>query len=281
MDRYIDKFKNDAGLTVYFIAKTSCCGNYVEWHRGEEPEICPHCGDKHYKKPGLENRLFNLQDEFLADYAKTGSTKILGVKMFPLIQEYAVNMIKALIKGKKSLDSDELNNRAYDAATLFLEVILKDPEHRMKYSFGTYLGYICKSVCYSTKDHERTCSLNAMLRDGETELGEMITADFEDTSGGYEKGGQIHLNNVFEMADYQEDVTAKLLGLIEKTADMVYDTTGRYADKLLYMQGLLMKFKSDNDAVMAGFFESAGRTVRNYVEKGELVIFSYLRDDIL
>jgi hypothetical protein len=190
VDRYINKFKNESGLTVYFIAETSCCGNRVEWSRGEGPEVCPYCGNKYYKKPHLENKLFSLQDDFLEDYNKTGSTKILGEKMFPLIQEYAINMIKALIKGKKSLDSEELESRSWDAATLLIEVIMKDPEHRMRYSFGKYLGDLCKSVCYSTKNHEHTYSLNSILRDGETELGEMVTANIEDVTGGMKNTGK-------------------------------------------------------------------------------------------
>jgi hypothetical protein len=277
VDRYINKFKNEGGLTVYFIAETSCCGNRVEWGRGEGPEVCPHCGNKYYKKPHLENKLFSLQDDFLEDYNKTGSTKILGEKMFPLIQEYAINMIKALIKGKKSLDSGELESRSWDAATLLVEVIMKDPEHRMRYSFGKYLGDLCKSVCYSTKNHDNTYSLNSILRDGETELGEMVTANIEDVTGGYEKGGEIKIDNVVEMANFREDVIEKVMGLVEKTADVLYDATGKYDDKLLYMQGLLMKFRSDDDKVLAGFFEEAGRPIKNYVEKGELLIFDELR----
>ena len=277
MDRYINKYKNDAGLTIYFIAQTSCCNNRVEWGRGDGPDLCPHCENKYYKKPNLENKLFCLQDEFLEDYNKTGSTKILGEKMFPLIQEYAVNMIKALIKGKKSLDSDELESRAWDAATLLIEVIMKDPEHRMRYSFGKYLGDLCKSVCYSTKNHEHTYSLNSILRDGETELGERVTAKLEDITGGYETEGEIQINNVLEMIDFREDAVEKIMGLVKKTADVLYDTTGNYADKLLYMQGLLMKFKSEDDKILAGFFEEAGRSIKNYVEKGELIVFDELR----
>jgi hypothetical protein len=279
VDRYINKFKNDKGLTIYFIAETSCCGNRVEWGRGEGPDVCPHCGNKYYKKPNLENKLFCLQDKFLEDYCKTGSTKILGEKMFPLIQEYAANMIKGLIKGKKSLDSEELELRSWDAATLLIEVIMKDPEHRMRYSFGKYLGDLCKSVCYSTKNHEHTYSLNSILRDGETELGETVTASIDEVTGGIEKGGVIKINNVIEMADYREDAIEKIMGLVEKTADLLFNTTGNYADKILYMQCLLMKFRPEDDKALTGFFEEAGRTIKNYVEKGELLIFSYLRDE--
>jgi hypothetical protein len=271
-----DKEKRDE-FTYYSIPKTMCCGNFVEWKRGEAPEVCPFCGDKYYQRPGLEYTLFHLQDIFLDDYSETGSTKILGEKMFPLIQEYATNTIKGMIKGKKSLDSGELASKSWDAATLLIEVIMKDPEHRMQYSFGKYLGDLCKSVCYSNKNHERTYSLNSILRDGETELGETVTANIKDITGGYEKGGEVQVNNVFEMANYQEDVVEKIMRLVEKTAGVLYDTTGNYADKLLYMQGLLMKFKSKNDKVVAGFFEEAGRPIKGYVEKGELLVFDELR----
>jgi hypothetical protein len=277
MDKYIDKYKDESGLTVYFISETSCCGRRVEWMRGDGPEICPYCGNKYYKKPYLENKLFCLQDEFLDDYNKTGSTKILGEKMFPLIQEYAVNMIKGLIKGKKSLNSDELESRSWDAATLLIEVIMKDSEHRMRYSFGKYLGDLCKSVCYSTKNHEHTYSLNSILRDGETELGETVTASVEDVTGGCEEYGEVRINNVIEMADYHEDTIDKILGLVEKTADILYRATGSYADKILYIQGLLMKFIPGDDKALPGFFEEAGGAIKNYVEKGELLVFNELR----
>ena len=277
MDRYVDKYKNGTGFTIYFIAKTSCCGNRVEWSRGDGPEVCPHCGNKYYRKPNLENKLFCLQDEFLEDFNKNGSTRILGERMFPIIKEYAINMIKGMVKGKKSLDSEELESRSWDAATLLIEVIMKDPEHRMRYSFGKYLGDLCKSVCYSTKNHEHTYSLNSILRDNETELGETVTASIEEVTNGYEKGGEIQINNVIEMADYREDAIDKIMGLVAKTADIIYDTTDSYADKILYMQGLLMKFKLEDDKVLAGYFEEVGGSIKKYVEKGELLIFDELR----
>ena len=174
MERYKDKRKDDDGKTVYFINSTSCCGRYLEWLRGDPPDECPFCGCKYYDKPNLEIKLFVLQDQWLEEYSKNKSTTILGENMFPIIQEYAMNMIKGMIKGKRSLSEDELQERSFDAAALLIEVILRDPDHRMKYSFGDYLSRLCKSVCYSTKNHEKTFSLNSMLKDGETEFGETI-----------------------------------------------------------------------------------------------------------
>jgi len=278
MDKYVKKYKNKDGFTIYYIDQTSCCGKKVEWLRGESSENCPHCGNKYYKKPNLENKLFCLQDEFVDDFNKTGSTKILGEKMFPLMQEYAVNLIKAMIKGKKSLSTDELTYRSWDAAALLIEVILRDPEHRMRYSFGKYLGDLCKSVCYSTKNHEHTYSLNSILKDGTTELGEVVAVSLEKITDGFEKEGSVSVSDAPLSFDYKEDTLEKLVELVAKSAKVLYTTTDSYLYKLLYLLGLLMKFKAVDDRLLAKFFEEVGKPVKSFVEKGELVIYKELRD---
>jgi hypothetical protein len=222
-------------------------------------------------------KLFVLQDEWLEEYDKNKSTTILGEKMFPLIQEYAANMIKGLINGKRPLPESEIQERSFDAATLLIEVILRDPDHRMRYSFGDYLGRLCKSVCYSTKNHEKTFSLNSMLKDGETEFGETIVANTYELSGGLEDRQELRMGNRLEMPDIQEDVVGKIIGIIEKSARILFDNTGNYEQKIMYLQGLLMKLENGNPKLLSEFFEMSGKAVKNYVEKGELIIFDNLR----
>jgi hypothetical protein len=248
------------------------------WLRGEAPDKCPFCGCKYYDKPNLEMKLFVLQDEWREEYNKNKSMAILGEKMFPLIQEYAVNMIKGMIKGKISLHEDEIKERSFDAATLLVEVILRDSEHRMRYSFGDYLSRLCKSVCYSTMKHEKTFSLNSMLKDGETEFGETIIANTYEESGGLEEPQELRMDNRLEIQEVREDVIEKIIGIIKKSSNILFDNTGSYEQKLLYLQGLLMKFENCNIRQLAEFYELSGTAIKNYVEKGELIIFSYLRN---
>jgi hypothetical protein len=250
----------------------------LEWLRGEAPDKCPFCGCKYYDKPNLEMKLFVLQDQWLEEYNKNKGTTILGEKMFPIIQEYAINMIKGMIKGKRSLAEDELQERSFDAATLLIEVFLRDPEHRMKYSFGDYLSRLCKSVCYSTKNHEKTFSLNSMLKDGETEFGETIVANTFELSGGLEDPQEFKMDNRIEMREVREDVIEKIIGLIEKSAEILFDNTGSYEQKIMYLQGLLMKFDDGNTKFLSEFYEASGKAIKSYVEKGELVIFDNLRE---
>jgi hypothetical protein len=278
LEKYKDKRKDDDGKTIYFINSTSCCGQSIEWLRGEAPEKCPFCGCKYYDKPNLEMKLFVLQDQWLEEYSKNKSTAILGEKMFPIIKEYGVNIIKGMIKGKRSLSEDELQERAFDAATLLIEVILRDPEHRMKYSFGDYLSRLCKSVCYSTKNHEKTFSLNSMLKDGETEFGETILANAYELSGGQEDSLELKMNNRIEMREAREDTVEKILRLVRKSAEILFDNTGSYEQKIMYLQGLLMKFESGSSKNLSELYELSGKAIKSYVEKGELIIFDSLMD---
>jgi hypothetical protein len=278
LEKYKDKRKGNDGKTVYFINSTSCCGRYLEWFRGESPDRCPFCGCEYYDKPNLEMKLFVLQDQWLEEYNKNKSTTILGEKMFPIIQEYAINIIKGMIKGKRSLQDDELQERSFDAATLLIEVILRDTDHRMKYSFGDYLSRLCKSVCYSTKNHEKTFSLNSMLKDGETEFGETIVANTYELSGGVEDAQELRMNNRMELGEVREDAIKKIIGLVEKSAEILFDNTGSYEQKIMYLQGLLIKFEYGSARTLSEFYEYSGETIKNYVERGEITILDNLRE---
>lgn len=243
MNKYINKYKNKDGYTVYKIEATSCCGQTVEWLRGMSPEVCPFCKNKYYKKPDLEMKLFTLQDEFLSDYNATGSTRVLGNKMFPLIQQYAKNFIKRMIKGKTMLRTDEIEIRSWDAATMLLEVILKDNEHKMYYSFGEYLKRICKGVCFGTQNHDRTYSLNSMLCDDKTELGETLLVNVEDVQAERD-------TRFFEAEDVKADddnkLIEKLIAVIENDSRSI-SKSATPTQRLLYLQGMLLKIKKQDN----------------------------------
>lgn len=268
MEKYINKRRGDDGLLVYYISSTSCCGRHVEWRRGEAPDECPFCGNKYWRKPNLEMRLFTLQDEFVEDFNRTGSTRILGERMFPVILEYAENLIKALLRGRHSLDNDELKARAWDAATMLVEVIMREDDHRMRYSFGDYLGRLCKSVCYITKNHDRTYSLNAMLPDGKTEVCDRITASLDDASGGRGVDSMSVATEMGELADGAED---RLLASVARSADEISRGRGRAA-RILYLLGLLLDLKGDAKA-SAEFSAMEGDGMAAMVARGRRIVY--------
>jgi hypothetical protein len=265
---------------LYFIPKTACCRNYVEWGWGQAPKVCPYCGSVHWQKPALEYFLFTEQDKFVQEYPDTTR---LGKKMFPLILDYAKNLIQGLIKGNTTLNSDDLDEKANDAATMLLEVILKDPNHSMKWSFGEYLKRLCKSVTFGPKDHEQTFSLNSILGDGERELGDTIvvkahTGGIDVAAGNDEDVEEFRMNNSYE-SEYkeQENLPTKMISIVEKSADAIWSNTQKQEDCILFLLGMILKFKTKDEKALLDFYTMAGTQTKKFVEKGELVLYSYLK----
>jgi hypothetical protein len=277
MVKYINKFVRDDARTVHYIESSTCCGARLQWLRGEKPERCPKCGNKYFDKPGLEFRLFTYQDEFLEDYARTKSTRILGEKMFPLICEYAENLIKALLKGKACISRESLYEKANDAATMLIEVILKDPEHKMKVSFGGYLQRLCRSVTYKDKENDQTYSMEFIIGD-DTEFGSTISrTNVRINETGEEVEETVVMNNCYEeKPNIESDVSRELRALIEKSSQIIRENSG-IEKSWLFLIGLYNKLTLRNDRVMNGFYEIAGNEVRRLVEKGEMVVFAHLK----
>jgi hypothetical protein len=277
MVQYITKYVRHDGRTVYHIESSTCCGARIEWLKGERPDYCPKCGNRYFDKPGLEFRLFTYQDEFLEDYARTKSTRILGEKMFPLIHEYAENLIKALLKGRACISRENLYEKANDAATLLIEVIMKDPEHKMKVSFGGYLQRLCRSVTYKDKENDQLYSMEYIIGD-DTEFGSVISrTDVRMNDAGEEVEETITMNNRHDdKPTIESDVSRELCALIKKSAQIVRETSG-IEKSWLYLIGLYNKLAIRSDRVMNGFYEIAGNEVRRLVEKGEMVVFGHLK----
>jgi len=250
----------------------------VEWFRNERPELCPYCGDPYWNKPGLERKLFNFQDEFIADFEKTGSTRVLGKKMFPLIIEYAENLIKMLLKGKACLTPENLREKANDAATRLVEVIMKSPDHRMRVSFGGYLKRLCTYEAYRDKENDQTLSMQFIIGD-DTEFGDTISRkETRLNDEGEHVEETVTINNRFEHEHKLEsDLSREMCGLVQKTETIIYENTRDFSTAILYLIGLHNKLVIRSDKAMNGFYEIAGNEVRDFVEKGELVIYRHLQ----
>jgi hypothetical protein len=277
MAKYINKSVRGDGRTVHYIESSTCCGARIQWLHGEKPGNCPECGNKYFDKPGLEFRLFTYQDEFLEDYAGTKSTRILGEKMFPLIHEYAENLIKALLKGKACISRENLYEKANDAATMLIEVILKDPEHKMKVSFGGYLQRLCRSVAYKDKENDQMYSMEFIIGD-DTEFGSTISrTDVRINESGEKVEETIVMNNLYdEKPNIDNDVSKELCVLIKKSSQIIRENSG-IGKSWLFLIGLYNKLALRSDRVMNGFYEIAGNEVRRLVEKGEMVVFAHLK----
>jgi hypothetical protein len=262
---------DENGRTVYF-GLSSCCKQPVSWYRGEKPELCPHCGQKYFEKPGLEHKLFLLQDDFLADYEKTGSTRILGEKMFPLLVEYAENLIKGLLKGKARVVQATLAEKSNDAATALIEVIMKDPDHKMRMSFGGYLERLCRAALYRSPNSDREFSWEFLIGD-KAEFGDLVAVEGEGQSG----EDKVVLNLMTEDKEMESCAIDEACGLLAKSSQIIAENTRRKEKGLLYLIGIVNKFSRTSQKILSGFYSEVGNEMRGYVEKGELLVFDHLR----
>lgn len=277
----LTKKKDSPDGKVYFIEKTACCRAYVEWGWGQAPKVCPHCGNIHWQKPALEFFLFSEQDKFVKEYPDLTR---LGSKMFPLILDYAKNLIQSLIKGNTLLNSDDLDEKANDAATSLIEVILKDPNHCMRYSFGEYLKRLCKSVTFGPKDHEQTLSLNSILGDGEKEFGDTIiikghTGAVDMASSNDSISEEVRMNNCLEEFEFQNDLDLPtiLIDIVQKSSNAIWENTRDQKNSVLFILGLILKFKGTNDKLLSEFFSLTGIQTKKFVDRGELLLYEYLK----
>jgi len=88
----------------------------------------------------------------------------------------------------------------------------------------------------------------------------------------------VTINNKFEHGyEIKRDLGAELCELVQKTASIIKDNTLDDATAILYLIGLHNKLVVRNDKAMSGFYEIAGNEVRDFVEKGEFVIYQRLR----
>ena len=250
---------------LYYIPATACCGHKVEWGWGKAPKVCPYCGSVHWQKPALEYFLFVEQDKLVEELPCLDR---LGEKMFPLIYDYAKNLIQKIIKNSATLESEDLDEKAHDAATMLVEVILKDPDHTMKWSFGGYLKRLCKSVVYSNKKYEQVYSLNAITGESDRELEETII--IHDPKADPGESAILNLD--------PDDLSSQVVNLIKESSDAIWFNTQRQEECLLFLLGMLLRFKHKDDKSLIDFYSLVGNQTKRFVEKGELVVYAYLKN---
>ena len=138
--------------------ESMCCYFYntMEYERGAKPEVCPECGTGYWKKPRTEERCFLLQRDYIK-YRKVDierSERALG-DLYYLLEEYAIGTIKKMLKGKKILPEDTLQEYGAEAAFTFIKKYLESAEEENFFvidkSFGGQLRFILLPILHGQK----------------------------------------------------------------------------------------------------------------------------------
>jgi hypothetical protein len=86
------------------------------------------------------------------------------------------------------------------------------------------------------------------------------------------------MNNSYE-SEYkeQENLPTKMISIVEKSADAIWSNTQKQEDCILFLLGMILKFKTKDEKALLDFYTMAGTQTKKFVEKGELVLYSYLK----
>lgn len=250
----------------------TACSKETSYTRLTKPIACPICGDKYWDKPPDERNLFLLQDEYLANGRKTDD---LG-KMYPLIFNYAKNIVVGSVKHKIFLDEEDIEEKSEDIATTFLEKYLNDSEYITLYSFGAMLIKISKGILYSKRvvHEDANFSLEKKLEDNFTiqDNPAYFISDPE-AKEQYEKNAYDEYEKTID-----KEVIPELDHLIKEIYARVLVSQTR-SDSFLFLIGLRNFFLLDESRVsMEEFYNYCGNTTRQTIENTKLFIRRYLVD---
>lgn len=251
--------------------KTStCCNKLVVFERGSKPEVCPFCGTPYWDKPKDERRLFILQDEYIKNGRKHRDLE----KIFFAVLEYAKNIVKSAVKSKKILSVDDLNEKAEDITTIFLESYLRNPEFEVKNSFGGLLLKYSKGVLYGSQEHDKNYSMDRIFADSMT---------IESNPLFFIKDPEIRSRYSTDVHDeyleiHQNDIVKEIYTVIE----MIYErleVSETPSNRLKYLIGMKNFFELNKSSFMMEYYSFSGNRVKQHIENSKLLIRRYLLEN--
>ena len=65
--------------------------------------------------------------------------------------------------------------------------------------------------------------------------------------------------------------------IVEKSADAIWMNTEHQEDSLLFLLGMILRFRTKDEKPLLDFYSVAGTQTKKFVEKGELVLYGYLK----
>ncbi len=233
----------------------------------QRPEHCPHCGIEFWDKPSDEYKLFVIQKQFF----ESDRDHRIMTALFLGIKDYAANMIKGRAKRTRIFTKTYIEEKSMDAATIIIEQFLKNPEYRIKMSFGGCLNRVLNGVMYKEQTFDRHMSLNQPMFSGTHELQDSL--------------GRIGLAHHAEKFMYdqtpfaQENAcSSELYGVIDKISNTLIQVQSTEAS-LSYLLILKHKLSKKRVGFIEAFYKSFGYEHRENFEKAEIVIRRFLKDN--
>jgi len=251
------------------------CTKEVQYFHGKKPQVCPHCGASDYIKPPTETKLFLIQNEYLKDR----SSEYLS-ELFVILKAYATSIIKKNLPKDFIYHYDKLDEKAQDAATLFIEYYLVYPDFKVEKSFGGYLQWKVKEVLWNKKlqreeDHESLNHIgNKSWKDGDStqSLDWTMFANMQPIYGTIED----HTQALF--TESTDDLILGIINIINESMiqlRIIYNTD-YYV--LLSLYGICLILEGKTEIYMDKFYHHFGSKIKKDVDLIKLLIFRFIKE---
>lgn len=255
-----------------YVLNCSNCGKEVRYVHRSKPKKCPYCSHKYFDKPLHEFKLFNLQDEFIEN---NRDPDILA-KMFPILIDYAKNIILSKFATDFNYPEDLLYERAHDNAGKMIEYYLSKDDYIITDSFGGYLKKTAKWALYRPQVRsDKNVSLSATISDSEGAHAEML--DLLSTNVDPSLLQENSVEMILEENEHTK-VNENIDEIITYASDAIRETEGS-ATAILVMIGLY-HYLTKKEAFQTDFLDVYGRYCRHSLEKLKTFLYNYLRGEI-
>jgi hypothetical protein len=247
------------------------CTKEVTYFHGRKPQQCPHCGADNYIKPPTETDLFLLQSK----YHKTKDQKYLE-KMFIILKSYAASIIKKNLPKDFVYHYDKLDEKAQDAASLFIEYYLVHDNFVVEKSFGGYLQWKVKEVLWNKKaqreeDHE---SLNSTFMSDDSHSKELLdVTTFAHITPLY---GTVEDHTIDKTTD-QNDLVEGIMNIIEQSMIQLYKLYSK-TQALLILNAICLTMEGKTDLYMDKYYHQFGSFLKEDVDLVKLLIYRFIKE---
>ena len=248
------------------------CAKEVIYPHGEKPAQCPHCKSTHYIKPPTETKLFLLQKKYL----ETKEQRYLA-EIFNILKEYAASMVKKILPNEFKYHYDKIEEKAEDAASLFIERYLTHSDFDITTSFGGQLQFKVKEVLWDRKlqGEENHESLNMPISN-EDDANE---SEFIDTAT-IAKMKPLYGSVEDPTVDLERE-KADLVHRIERTVDSyMIDLKKRESNcfSIKVLLGICRAIEEGSDFNMDEFSHLFGEALNEDVENIKQLIYKFIKE---
>ena len=247
------------------------CTKEVVFFHGNKPSHCPHCGASDYIKPPTETKLFLLQEA----YYRTGDQEHLS-NMFILLKQYATSIIKKLLPKDFMYHFDKIEEKAQDAASMFIEYYLTHEDFKVEKSFGGYLQWKVKEVLWNKKlqKEEDHASLNEVLSAGTSQV-EFI--DIPQITNIQPLHGSIESHTEDDTGE-KIDLVDGIKKIIDQSILQLKQIGNSQLTNLLVLTSVCLLIEGKTEVYMDKFYHRFGSNLKPNADLIKLLIYRFIKE---